>query len=428
MPRPSENPGRYDDVADDAMAAYAEALERAGAEAAAPRERPAEREERVIETRKVEATPEAKVLSREKHEPDNVDTRRQANGQFAKKADKPGTEAEGAEDAPVVDKVKDGKPAAKAAGVDAPPAAPEAAAAVANGPPPSWSIKAKAMWGTLPPEIQADVIKRENEAKNGLQGLQEFRDLKPYVDLAKQNNTTVAKALDRYMGIENLLKRDVGAGLATIAQNSGLDQRAAANLFASLAQRFGGAPIPGATATGAPQPSPTGLDPNDPLMAVLRPILQPLVQEVTGLKAELANRQQAAHSTNVETLGQAIEKFSADPANTYFTNLEETITRLFETGMVPLTGKHETDLRVAYDMAARMNPEVQQALIEQRLEAERSAAIQKDQGEANKAKKASRSMSGNRIPGTVIKERTEEGDPNDVEADVRRAYRMVAQA
>src|SRR6185369_2159928 len=51
----------------------------------------------------------------------------------------------------------------------APPATPAAPPTGAVPPPETWSAPAKAQWAALPPEIQAEVTKREGEMMAGLQ-------------------------------------------------------------------------------------------------------------------------------------------------------------------------------------------------------------------------------------------------------------------
>lgn len=306
----------------------------------------------------------------------------------------------------------------------------EKAAQSAGSPPPSWTVKSKSSWDQLPEHVRADIAKRETEIAQGLSALRDYKDLKPYADLAAKHNTTIKKALDHYTGIENVLKQDLGKGLAIIVQNYGLDQSRAAQLFASLAQQYGGqvpnhqrasqAPS-GATPVSQPQPG-------DPLHNLLKPFLEPLRGEVTRLQQQLSSREAADRNASEQSLAKAIESFSVRPENRYFADLEETITRLFETGMVPFTGNHEGDLRTAYDTAAQMHPEVREALIEQRIREQADSQRQKEQEAAQKAKNASRSITGSRVPGTVTRQQPAASNGfDDIEADVRAAYRLHAQ-
>lgn len=387
-----------DDVSDDAAAAFKEVSERAAA--VEPIERPAaEPVTQVAETKEAEKPADEKG------------TIRDDKGRFASKEAK-------AESAPVEKNTE--KPAAEV--VSKQPETPAQSSAAPVAPPPSWSVKAKAAWDALPQPVRDEIAKREGEVSQGLAALRDYKDLKPYADMAAQHGTTIAASLQRYIGLENVLKQDLGQGLAVIAQNYGLSQPQAAQLFATLAQRYG---------AGVPQAQQNNgaLPPNDPLVEALRPILNPIVTELQSVKGQMAARAEADRNASTQSLAKAIEAFSADPANKYFTNLEDQITQLFEKGVVPLTGNHQADLRTAYDLATRMNPEVHEALIEQRLVEAREAERRKEQEAVEKAKQASRSITGSRVPGTVIKEGAREpGGFDDVEDDVRRAYSMHAHA
>lgn len=303
-----------------------------------------------------------------------------------------------------------------------------ASAVVEGGPPVGWSVRSKAAWDALPPDVRADVVKREGEVAQGLRALTEYKDLKPFAEMATQHGTTIAKALDHFVKMESLCRRDIGAGLAFIAQNSGLNQQQAAQLFAGLAQKFGGS-VP-ATQPGSQPQNGTAAQQGDPLQELLQPLIQPLMQEIGALKGSLTQREQMEQTRQLQTQAQAIQQFATDPANRYFSELESTMTRLLESGIVPRTGNAVADLRAAYDMAAHMNPDVRQALIDQRLATEADVKRKKEQEAANKAKAASRSLSGSRVPGTVIKQGddAEDGDHDDVEADVMKAIRQLSMA
>lgn len=302
----------------------------------------------------------------------------------------------------------------------------------AGGPPPSWSVKAKAAWDDLPADVRADIAKREGEVAQGLSALRDYKDLKPYAEMATKHGTTLKKALDSYVGIENVLKQDIGKGMAIIAQNYGLDQARAGQLFAKLAQQFGAQVSPGVNGSNGAAPSNHGHgapQPGDPLYNVLKPFIDPLNHQITQLSSKLTSREEADRNASQQSLAKAIDTFSSKPENRFYPDLEETITRLFETGMVPLTGNHEGDLRAAYDIAAQMVPEVREALIEQRLRGNKDAERRQEQEAADKARKASRSLTGSRVPGTVTK--TEPGIKksydDDLAADVMAAMRLHQQ-
>lgn len=405
-PSKSAFPGQVDDVSDDAAAAFTEVMERTARETVEP-------------VAKARAEPEVRKGEKDDGDDPAVSKteagKRDERGRFAadKSAKSGAPDDKGSKE--IADKAQD------AADKGSPASAEPAEGVTKDAPPSSWSVKAKLAWDSLPADIKTEVAKRETEVGQGFAALRDYKDLKPWAEMASAHGTTINKALERYVGIENVLKRDVGAGISLIAENCGLSQPQAAQLFANLAQRFGGqAP----QANGQPQPGAV----SDPLMDMLNPVLNPLMTELHQLKSQLSQRDKMEQGAQERSLSSEIESFAADPANRYFPNVEATVTKLFESKMVPLTGNAKADLKKAYELAIRMTPDIQEALIEQRLEEARQSERKVEQDRVAKAKGASRSMSGTRTPGTVIKDVAADDGQDDVEAEVRRAYRLHARS
>lgn len=401
----SETYQKVDDADADARAAYAEVMSRTPeAETVAP--------EPVVDAPKaIDTTPD---IVKTEQKPDG-DRPRDEHGRFAPKSDKADADTSPTQVTTAPAAQAEQKPAETPAA-----AATEQPAAPAVAPPPSWSIKAKADWDKLPEHIRADVAKRETEVAEGYAALRDYKDLKPYADMARQQGTTLSAAMQHYVNMENVLRRDVGHGLALIAQNAGLSQAQAAELFTGLAQKFGGK---------APGAEPAEADPlAEMINPLVNPIITPLQQKVADLERQLNVRAQQESIASQQALDKAITEFSADPKNRFFPDLADDIARLFESGMVKKTGNPQHDLQVAYDMAARMNPQVSEALIEQRLQTAEEAKRKREQEAAEKAKAASRSISGSRAPGTIIRDAEPDNGVDDVEADVRRAVRALSHA
>lgn len=319
------------------------------------------------------------------------------------------------------------KPEAKPADATADKAAPAAADPAA--PPSSWSVKSKAAWANLPADVKADIAKREGEVANGLRALADYKDLAPYAQQAAAAGTSIRAALDHYTGFDKLLQKDMAGGLAVVAESYGYRTREQlGQLFSGLAQRYGAAPATAAPGTPSPTAQPGNED--DALQQVLAPILKPLLDKIAGLEQNTTARVEADRNAHVQTLASAIQTFAADPKNIYFANVEADIERLFRAQMVPLTGNHAADLQAAYDMAVRMNPDTHATLIEQQAVERQEAKRRTDQDKADKAKAASRSLGGSKLPGTIYKDAADSGDnpEDDVEADVRRAFRQHASA
>lgn len=397
MKRDLEDGFRVDDVADDAASAWREVMART------PNENPEP------DTPEPEAAPEPAVVAGEKPGEGDKPSNRDEMGRFAKVEKIDEKPAANGHDKTKAPEVKTEEPA-------------KAAAAPAAGPPPSWSVKSKAAWEKLPAEVKADIAKREQEMAQGLAALRDYKDLKPYAELASRHGTTLPKALDHYIGIENKLKADLPGGLMQIAQNFGLNQQQGAALFLDMARRLGAQVGPAATQAQTPT------EDDDPIAEILNPLLKPLTEKVSALESQFTARLQADRNAAMQPIEQALTRFTADPANKFVQELFPYMVRLIETGMVEKTGNPDADLKAAYDMAARMHPEIHEALIEQRLEEKRAAERQREQEAAAKAKAASRSISGSRAPGLVITDTSETEGFDDIEADVRRAYRAVARA
>lgn len=398
---------QFDDVFDDAKAAYAEVAGKSDEPLPDARSAGAEGAPIAPKGEAEAAKPGADASKREIP---------RVNGKFASRTAPAKAEAD--EKAPEAQEGEDEQAATgEAEGSEA------LSATKAVSPPPSWSVKSKAAWDALPDHIRADIAKRETEVGQGLAALKDYKDLKPFADMAAKHNTTISAALMHYTGIENVLRKDLGQGIALILQNYGMNQQQAGQFFATLAQKYGGQ-APAANNNGAVP----GAKPGDPLYDILKPYLDPVLQRNQQLEQKFTSREQADRNASEQSLAKAIETFSSNPANRFYPDLEESITRLFETGYVPLTGNHEADLRAAYDLAAQMNPDVREALIEQRLAGQKDAQRKKEQEVADKAKQASRSITGARASGLVSRQ-TEQvaGGHDDIEADVRNAYRLLAQ-
>lgn len=291
---------------------------------------------------------------------------------------------------------------------------------------PEWlSPAGKAKWANVPNDVKADIGRMQQQAAQGLEAMRTYADLQPYADRAAHFGQKLSDAMAQYVGIEDLISRDIGAGLTVICRNKGLSQEQAASLFADLARKFGA--NPGSTNGHAQPGGQIQNDPNDPLIELMQPFLGPLQQKLIGLESQLSNFHASQHEAQVTSIAGEIERFASNPENIYYDDVEPLIKQLFESKIVPLTGNHAADLQKAYDMAVRMHPEVHSAWQGQQMEKQEAARRQREQEAADKARKASRSVSGSRIPGTVVQPATTPvSGQDDVMNDVMAAYKSAA--
>jgi hypothetical protein len=311
----------------------------------------------------------------EKVEPEPVETAEQAaelvrdeKGRFAAKTE----EAE-----PVVkEPVKAADPAKTAAPI-APVVDPLAPPADAVKPPPGFSPTAKVVWDkeTLSKDeweaVKRDIAKRNDEVGKGLAELTEYKPLKQYIEMARNGGTTLDKALERYVGIEQQISRDMVGGVAQIAQNQGIHPVALAN---QILARYGAATSEGQTGTDQGYQRPN-VD------------LAPITQELNALKSYVQQQQTATVQTE-------IQRFASDPKHTFFENVKADMGRLMNSG-------YAESMDDAYEKACWANPEIRSLLIKQQQTAPNDPSAKV--AAANQARAASKSITGSPVPGAGSK-------------------------
>lgn len=271
--------------------------------------------------------------------PEKPETTRDEAGRFAAKA---------AEAAPVAEKPGAAPCVAAAPGAETLTAQPTPDA---PKPPPGWSPEAKATFGTLPPEVQAAVSKREAEIDAGFKILQDYKGLEQFTPLVRQAGTTHVEVMRRAVEWEQALQRDPISVVREVARIGGVDLRA---LAAGQPQAAPATPI-----TAAPPQAP---------------------QSVDAIVDQKLREREASNQ---------VEAFLSDPANTHAKDVMEDMVALISAGRAK-------DLKAAYDMACWANPTVREALISQRAPA---APPVPKVNPADQARKASRSITGSSAPG-----------------------------
>ncbi|MBY3067456.1 hypothetical protein HFO74_29235 [Rhizobium laguerreae] len=284
----------------------------------------------------------------------NADRQRDEHGRFASKEADKGTPA-----AAAVPKAVDAPAAANAAPVapQTPAVAPEQQpAAATHRVPPGWSAEAKAQFGTLPPEVQAAVAKREQEVDNGFRVLQDYKGLEEFTPIVRQAGTTHADVMRKAIDWEQSLIRDPINTVIHVARMAGVNLQAlVAGQQDQILQRR----------PQQPQQQPTP---------------QPVNVEATV--------EQVLRKRDTET---QVNAFISDPANVHAEAVLDDMVALISAGRA-------SSLKDAYDAACWMRPDIRQQLISQTAQpapdpnAQRAAA-------ADQARKASRSISGSSAPG-----------------------------
>lgn len=300
-----------------------------------------------------------------------TDRQRDEHGRFAPKDGEQRVAAPAAQQAAAAAP----KPGDAQAAANAAPAAPQPAPAVAQPAeqqsaatthrvPPGWSAEAKAQFGTLPPEVQAAVAKREQEVDNGFRVLQDYKGLEEFTPLVKNAGITHADVMRKAIDWETSLQRDPVNTVIHVAKIAGVNLHALVNgQTDQILQRQ--------PQQAQPQPQP-----------------QPINVEAT-VEQILRKRDTEAQVT----------AFVSDPANVHAEAVLDDMIALISAGRA-------SNLKDAYDAACWMRPDIRQQLISQTAQAAQPVPVPaapdpnaQRAAAADQARKASRSISGSSAPG-----------------------------
>ena len=236
--------------------------------------------------------------------------------------------------------------------------------------PQSWSAAERAHWEKIPPEVQAVIARREEEAHRGITTLgqdaalgKKLKDvINPYLPMIR------AEGGDEAGAVRDLLQTAYILRTANAEQKIGVIRHIAGQFGVDLS----------VAAQGAVQ---------------VDPELQSLRQELAQLKGHLTNTEQQQHQ-HVQGQAQAvIEAFAADPKNEFYEQVKPLMAHLLVAGQAK-------DMQEAYDMACHANPDVRSTILtRQQADAEAKRAAEA-KAKADAKRRAAGSISGSSA-GTV---------------------------
>lgn len=218
--------------------------------------------------------------------------------------------------------------------------------------PDTWTAAAKAKFATLDPDIQKEILKREDDVKNGFSKYSEDRKyaqslkevISPYMAIIQAEGGTPATAVQSLLNTAYLLR-------------TGTSQQKA-QLLQQIARQYG------VDMASAPQ----GDD------AYVDPIVAETRNELGQLKSEMQRQQQMR-------ISQEIEAFKSDPQNKHFAALAPTMGKLIQIGQAP-------SLRDAYEQAQWLVPNVRDILLAEKEQEKEAKQVEERKAAAAAAKKA----------------------------------------
>jgi hypothetical protein len=197
-------------------------------------------------------------------------------------------------------------------------------------PPSRFSPDAKEAWKDAPDSVKGEIKRAITELESGLaQKDAQLEPLKPFFDMAQQHGVTVDGALGNYVRMEQLLAKDMRAGLDAIAQNFGI------SFDQMIAQATGQAQ------SGQP-------DPRDQKIAQLTSQIHDLTNQINGVSTTVNRSQEQAIMAEVES-------FASDkPAFDYLQ--DDIAARLSANSGMTLDQAYNAALENAQRVSAVLNP------------------------------------------------------------------------
>jgi hypothetical protein len=224
-----------------------------------------------------------------------------------------------------------------------PPAAPAAAAPAAIKAPQSWSPAVRDKFGTLAPEVQQEITKREREIETKLgQTSQERRIAQDFMSVSSPYqahfNTIGVHPME---ATKELLRTGYILHTGTTQQKTELlsqmikkfvPQNELAALDDALAAVYGGQSVP----------QQQGLPPE-------------INARLSKIEETFQNNQQLIQQKQDKEVNTTIEAFANDPKNEYFNDVAPQMIGLLQSGVC-------ADLQSAYEQASWANPTVRKAM------------------------------------------------------------------
>lgn len=247
-----------------------------------------------------------------------------------------------------------GKFKARAEPAQEPEAAAELATELAQDippPPNSWRKEVAAQWNALPPEVRAEVERREADFHKGIEQYKEAaafgqaarQIIAPYEATIRSLGMTPDRAVGELLAADHRLR--YGQPAEKLAY------------FSQLAQHYG------IDLNQVTQQEPAA--PLDPQVATLQ-------QQVQALGAYLQQQQMMGQQQERASLDSEIQRFAADPAHGHFETVRNDMAALIQAGLA-------STLEEAYERAVYANPATRTAMLEQQAKAQREEAAKKAQ-------------------------------------------------
>lgn len=197
-------------------------------------------------------------------------------------------------------------------------------------PPARFLPKEREAWGNVPNVVKSAISRlaqeHETEVTQYKESHENWSKLSKFDQMAKQHNTNVHEALERYTALDGLLQAQPLEAIRQILGTRGITPEQYAQHVMSN---------PEAHRAPAAPPTPD-------------PAVRQMSSEVENLKSQLEEMRTAQAAATI------IEPFRA--ANPRYDELQDDIAFFLQSGKIPASLSPQERLEAAYDMAVRINP------------------------------------------------------------------------
>jgi hypothetical protein len=221
--------------------------------------------------------------------------------------------------------------------------------------PKSWKPDFQTHWATLPPEIRAEVIRREDDFHRGTAPLR-----------------TAAQFVQRFQQASAPVQEYLASGVDPIELYSNFAQA-----HAKLS-RGGPEAVDFLRSLAADYKLDLAAEP-----AYVDPQLKALQDELSGVKSVLSTQQQAAANARKAELATRVSTFAADPKNEHFDLVAGDMANL-------LRADPQLTLEDAYAKALWISPVAREKLLAKEVETRRLAEVEAERKRAEEAAAASK--------------------------------------
>lgn len=233
--------------------------------------------------------------------------------------------------------------------------------------PQSYGTAVKAQWSKLPPDIQKDLIERDQAFHKKLTEHDEDRNfgkqmkdvVTPYIAQIRAEGAEPAQAVSSLLNMAHVLR------VGSPQQKSDLLLRTAQTFGVDLRQ---------ALQVQQAQPQ-------------MHPALLQALQKVEALEGKLSHAETLKKQQEDAEIQSQIKTFSSDPKNAHFETVRAHMASLLQSGLAK-------DLQDAYDQAVYANPHTRSTLLEAQKAESDGKRVAEQKARAEAARKAGSSIKG----------------------------------